>query len=122
MKRPERVALSRLLRYFEDDLALRYAERTVPEYLAHVRAFLAWMDERPYARRAQAADLIAYQSELFAMRRRDGRPYSVGFQVNRLSALKAFFGFLVRRLISLHDPMARLSSRHASRRGCRERS
>ena len=31
----------RLLRLFEDDSALRYGERTVTEYVAHVRAFLA---------------------------------------------------------------------------------
>jgi integrase/recombinase XerD len=100
---------AKLLRLFEDDLALRYAPRTVPEYLAHVRAFLAWMDAEGLTLAAlRRSDLLAYQTALSAMRRRDGRPYSVGFQVNRLAALKAFFAFLARRLMLLHDPMAGL--------------
>ena len=40
-----------LLRSFEDDLALRYAERTVPEYLAHVRSFIAWTERRAFRSR-----------------------------------------------------------------------
>jgi integrase/recombinase XerD len=95
----------RLLRLYEEDLALRYGERTVPEYLSHVRALLAWLDAKglPLAAVKQQ-DLLAYQSELFALRKTDGRPYSVGFQVNRLSALRSFFGFLSRRGLILHDP------------------
>jgi len=98
---------TKLLRRFEDDLSLRYAERTVPEYLAHVRAFLAWLDMRG----VELADLkrqalLSYQSELFTLKRRDGRPYSAGFHGNRFSAMRAFFGFLTRRALILHDPMA----------------
>ena len=36
--------------------------------------------------------------------RSDGRPYSAGFQANRFSALKSFFGFLTRRLLVLARP------------------
>ena len=36
----------RLVRLFEDDSALRYGERTVAEYVAHVRAFLAWAEAK----------------------------------------------------------------------------
>jgi hypothetical protein len=36
-----------LLRRFDEDLAVRYAERTVPEYVAHLRAFLAWLQRLP---------------------------------------------------------------------------
>ncbi len=99
----------RLLRLFEDDSAVRYAERTVPEYVAHVRAFLGWSEAR-LLRLAKLTreDLVGYQSELFAMRKRDGKPYSAGFQANRFSALKSFFGFLSRRRLVPHDPMAGL--------------
>ena len=98
-----------LLRLYEDDLSLRYAERTVPEYLAHLRAFFAWLDRQGLTLTAlRRADLQAYQTELFALRKKDGKPYSAGFQVNRLSALKSFFGFLVRRRILLADPTAGL--------------
>ena len=98
-----------LVRQYADDLALRYAERTVPEYVAHVRAFLAWLDARHLTLPAVTrADLQRYQAELFALRKRNGTPYSAGFQVNRLSALKSFFGFLVRRQLLLADPTAGL--------------
>ena len=99
----------RLLRRFEDDLALRYAERTVPEYVAHVRGFLAWAEAKGLELAGlRRQDLAAYQSELFALRKRDGKPYSAGFHVNRFSALRSFFGFLTRRLLILHNPIAGL--------------
>jgi integrase/recombinase XerD len=98
---------ARLVSLYEEDLALRYGERTVVEYLSHVRAFLAWLEDKAVALAAvKKQDLLAYQSELFALRKRDGRPYSPGFQVNRLSALRSFFGFLSRRLLILQDPSA----------------
>jgi integrase/recombinase XerD len=100
---------SRLLQSYEDDLALRYGERTVPEYLAHVRAFFVWLDRKALTLTAvKRQDLQAYQADLFVLRKRDGRPYSAGFQVNRLSALKSFFGVLVRRQMILVDPTAGL--------------
>ena len=99
----------RLLRLFEDDSALRYGERTVTEYVAHVRAFLSSTEAKGLMLAGlKREDLIAYQSELFALRRHDGKPYSAGFQANRFSALKSFFGFLTRRQLLLHDPMAGL--------------
>jgi integrase/recombinase XerD len=98
-----------LLRRYEDDLALRYAERTVPEYLAHVRAFLAWLDAQGLTLTVVTrADLQRYQADLLAQRKPNGAPYSAGFHVNRLSALKSFCGFLVRRQILLLDPTAGL--------------
>ncbi len=100
---------SRLLELYEDDLALHYGERTVVEYLAHVRAFFGWLDQKGLGLAAvKRQDLQAYQAELFALRKRDGKPYSAGFQVNRFSALRSFFGFLARRQILLADPTAGL--------------
>ncbi len=100
---------SRLLELYEDDLALHYGERTVIEYLAHVRAFFGWLDQKGLGLAAvKRQDLQAYQTELFALRKRDGKPYSAGFQVNRFSALRSFFGFLARRQILLADPTAGL--------------
>lgn len=96
-----------VLRLYEEDLALRYATRTVEGYLSHVRAFFAWAEGKGLTLIAvRKPDLLAYQSELFAMRKKDGKPYSVGSQVNRLSALRSFFGFLSRRGMILGDPMA----------------
>lgn len=88
---------------------MRYAERTVPEYLAHVRAFLVWMDAKGLTLSGlRKPDLVAYQGELFGLLKSDGRPYSAGFQVNRFSALQCFFRFLTKRQLILHDPMAGL--------------
>jgi integrase/recombinase XerD len=98
-----------LLRRYAEDLALRYAERTVPEYVAHVRAFLTWIEARGLVLPALTrADLQRYQAELVAERKPNGAPYSAGFHVNRLSALKSFFGFLLRRHLVLLDPTAGL--------------
>ena len=99
----------RLVQLFADDAAVRYGERTVPEYVAHVRAFLAWAEANGLTLVGMKRDdVAAYQSTLFALRRKDGKPYSGGFQANRFSALKSFFGFLTRRQLLLHDPMAGL--------------
>jgi integrase/recombinase XerD len=99
----------RILRLFGDDSAVRYAERTVSEYVAHVRAFLAWTEAKPLTLKTlKREDLVGYQTELFALRRSDGKPYSGGFQANRFSALKSFFGFLRRRQLVLNDPTAGL--------------
>lgn len=98
-----------LLRRYVEDLALRYAERTVPEYVAHVRAFLVWLETRGLTLPALTrADLQRYQAELVAQRKPNGTPYSAGFHVNRLSALKSLFGFLLRRHLVLLDPTAGL--------------
>jgi integrase/recombinase XerD len=108
---------ARLLRLYEDDLMLRYGERTVPEYLSHVRSFLGWLDARSLAlETVRKQDLLTHQSELFALKKRDGRPYSAGFQMNRLSALKSFFRFLVRRLLILQDPTAGLEGPRMEKR------
>ena len=53
-----------LLRRYAEDLALRCAERTVPEYVAHVRAFLTWIEARSLPVPALTrADLHRYQAE-----------------------------------------------------------
>jgi integrase/recombinase XerD len=54
------------------------------------------------------SDLFAFQSELVALRMKDGKPYSVGFQSRRLCAIKNFFRFLYRRGYLLQDPAAPL--------------
>jgi integrase/recombinase XerD len=98
---------ARLVGLYADDLEARYGERTAPEYLANVRAFLAWLGERGIELQDVRTDeLLAYQKALHAARRRDGRPYSIGFQANRLTAVKSFFRFLCRRGFVLQDPAA----------------
>lgn len=100
---------SRLLQLYEDELAVRYTERTPPSYLPHVHAFLGWLSARGIELgAARTEDLAAYQSELFALRKKDGRPYAASYQSMRLSVLKSFFRFLARRGFLLHDPSAEI--------------
>jgi len=99
--------LARLLRLYEEHLQVRHAARTVPAYMADVHVFVAWLDEKGVELTdVRTADLLAYQTDLYAARKKDGRPYSTSIQVNRLSAVKSFFRFLYRRGFSLHDPAA----------------
>jgi len=97
----------RLLRLYEEDLTLRCSERTVPEYVSHLRSFVCWAQGRGFGLAAiRGEHLQAYQADLFARRQRNGHPYSAGAQANRLSALKSFFRFLVRRGVRRSDPSA----------------
>ena len=98
------------MRLFADDAALRYGERTVLEYLAHVRAFLAWAEAQGLTLAGAEARGSAAPTRASSSRcgRSDGKPYSAGFQANRFSAVKSFFRFLTPRLLLLHDPIAGL--------------
>lgn len=99
----------RLLGGYEDELALRFAATTIAGYLRHVRALLSWLSKRGVAlAQAKSEDLLAYQSALLAARKEDGRPYSIGHQINQLSAMRSFFRFLYRRGYILMDPAASL--------------
>jgi integrase/recombinase XerD len=92
---------------YADDLEARYGPRTAPEYLAHLRAFLTWMVAQGLQLQdVRTEELLAYQKALHAARKRDLKPYSIGFQANRLTAVKSFFRFLCRRGFVLQDPSA----------------
>jgi integrase/recombinase XerD len=100
----------RLLGLYAQELRGHYAKRSVPEYLAHVRAFLDWMHSRGLElANLRADDLAAYQAELAAASKPDGRPYSLGHQRNRLVCVKTFFRFLYRRGHALTDPASTLT-------------
>lgn len=109
--------LRRILRLYEQDLEVRYAERTGPQYMAHVEIFLAWMAARNVELlEVKSADLHAYQSHLFAFRMKGGRPYSSAYQGAQLAALRNFFRFLYRRHYVLFDPAATLEMPRVDKR------
>lgn len=109
-RRPMSTKTERLFHRYEEHLHVGYAERTVPEYLAHVRAFLDWLSGLGIElAEVRTEDLQTYQSELLAHRKKTGKAYSLGFQRNRLTALKNLFGFLFRSGCLLHDPSSTLS-------------
>jgi integrase/recombinase XerD len=101
--------IERILALYEEHLAVRHAPRTVPVYRADVGFFLSWLEERGGALTdVRTADLMAYQADLLAARKPDGKPYSQSFQMNRISALKSLFRFLFKRGYLLYDPAAAL--------------
>jgi len=98
-----------LLEQYEDQLHVRYAPRTPPTYMAHVRAFLDWLGVRGLdLLEVRAPDLHAYQSHLYAFRRPNGKPYAAAYQAARLVVLKSLFRFLHRRGVLLSDPAAEI--------------
>jgi integrase/recombinase XerD len=64
----------------------------------------------------RTADLEGYLNDLVALRKKDGKPYSLGFQHNRLTALKSFFRFLYQNGYLLHDPSSSLEYHLKERR------
>jgi integrase/recombinase XerD len=96
---------ARLLKLYSDHLRVRLSERTAGNYLTYAQAFVSWLEARGVGlAEARTEDLHAYQAHLYAARKLDGTPYSLGNQSNRLSALKGFFRFLVDRGFLLADP------------------
>jgi integrase/recombinase XerD len=99
--------LARLLKLYQDHLQVRHAARTVSAYMADVRVFLGWIEEKGVELTdVRTQDLLAYQTDLYAARKKNGRPYSTSIQVNRITAVKSFFRFLYKRGFMLHDPAA----------------
>jgi integrase/recombinase XerD len=99
--------LSKLLESYEEALWVRHAARTVPTYLADVRALLDWLEDRGVELQdVRTQDLLAYQADLLAARKADGTPYSASLHTNRITAMKSFFRFLYRRGFLLQDPAA----------------
>ena len=107
----------RLLEEYEDDLYIRYGETTVRGYLGHVRAFFDWLQAKSIELpEVTTKELLAHQGELLASRKKDGKPYSIGYQQNRISAIKSLFRFLVKRSFLLHDPARAIEMPRAERR------
>jgi integrase/recombinase XerD len=94
-----------LLKQYEDHLHVRYAEKTARGYLTVLRPHLAWLVSRGLTlMAARSQDLAAYQTALVAFRKADGRPYSSDHQMQHVTVLRSFYGFLVRRGFLLTNP------------------
>jgi integrase/recombinase XerD len=99
----------KLFRLYREDLEVRFAERTAEEYMALAQSFLAWLDAHGVSlTEVRTDDLLAYQSDLYAARKKDGRPYSLSSQALHLVVVKSLFRFLYRRNYVLQDPAAAL--------------
>jgi integrase/recombinase XerD len=94
-----------LLAPYDDDLVVRFAPKTVASYRAVLRHYVAWLEARGLSLTAvTSADLLAYQRDVVALRRRDGQPYSADHQMQHVTVLKGLYGFLVRRGVLLANP------------------
>jgi integrase/recombinase XerD len=94
----------RLFSAYSDHLSVRYAPRTVPDYLAHVRVFLHWMHAHGLELgKLRPDDVAQYQVELAAQVRPDGKPYTLGYQHSRLVCVKGLLRFLCRQGYVLTD-------------------
>jgi integrase/recombinase XerD len=95
------------VKLFEDHVFVRYAERTAKGYLRAARVFLEWLERRGIAlANVRTDDILAYQTELYGLRKKDGTPYSSSDQAHRVAAVKTLFRFLSRRGYLLTDPSA----------------
>jgi integrase/recombinase XerD len=94
-----------LFRQYEEHLFVRYAAKTAKDYLAVLRRYLEWLDARALAfENVTSADVVAYQIDLAAARRPDGRPYSADHQMQHVTVLRSLYGFLVKRGFLLQNP------------------
>jgi integrase/recombinase XerD len=94
-----------VLKQYEDHLHVRYADKTASGYLTVLRQHLAWLVSRGLTLMASTSqDLAAYQTSLVAFRKADGRPYSSDHQMQHVTVLKSFYGFLCRRGYLLTNP------------------
>jgi integrase/recombinase XerD len=100
---------TRLLRLYEDELRIRFAERTIPDYLSRARVLLNWLEARGVElAEVRTSDLLAFQSELLTLKGRHGRPYAAETQRGYLTVVRSFFRFLYRRGYLLSDPSTSL--------------
>ncbi len=97
----------KLHRLFEDEITVRFAAKTARGYARSARVFTSWLRARGIAFvDVRSADIQAYQSHLYTLRKKDGAPYSISDQIQKLSAVKTLFRFLWKRGYVLSDPSA----------------
>ena len=105
-------------RWLESMAVRRVAERTRQLRRSCLRAFLEWALEREVRRADDVTRplLEAYQRAVHAHRRKDGRPLSWGVQRERLRCLMAWFSWLTRQNVILHNPASELELPRPERR------
>ena len=103
------------LRYLE---VKNYSEPTLNTRRRALTAFVSWSQLRELQRPAQITRPIleSYQRHLWRLRKKDGRPLSVGTQIGRLTAVRGLFKWLCREGYLGADPAAHLEMPKANRR------
>jgi len=108
---------ARLVKLYGDHLAVRYVPKSVQGYLTLVRQHLDWLGARGVSLgEVRSQDLLVYQGDLLALRKRDGRSYSTSHQMRQVTVLKSLYGFLHRRGYLLTNPAGSLEYPHVEQR------
>ena len=100
-----------LLRFVEAMAAWTWSDRTIERYEESVHAFLRWLAEETDVvslAEVTAQTLGAYQVALMSTETRRGGRLSSSTQHTKLSALRAFFGFLAGEGFLLTNPARQL--------------
>lgn len=86
------------------------SERTIADREGNVGAFLDWAEARSITRPHDVTLLVLerYAAHLYRRRKRDGQPLDARTQRGHLSSIRAFFKWLVRQKVILHNPAADL--------------
>ncbi|OSM93846.1 site-specific tyrosine recombinase XerC [Lonsdalea populi] len=104
--------------YLEHLSAAGYSPRTMESYRERPLPFAAWCEDRglPYAPQVSLAVLEGYQRWLRGYRKADGKPLTAGSQLNRLSAIRMLFRWLLKRHVILYNPAEMLQLPKEERR------
>ena len=115
-------AHNRLPRYMEEHFewmaVAGYSPQTVRGRRQAIGKFIAWADERGIddPRQVTRPMIERYQRHLFYYRKSDGRPLTVGMQVQYLAAIKLWFKWLMRAHHILANPASELELPRAPKR------
>ncbi|QTF09860.1 site-specific tyrosine recombinase XerC [Brenneria izadpanahii] len=123
---PEATYLSRqsetlrqhLTDYLDHLSAAGYSRRTMESYRERLLPFAAWCEDRGllHAPQVSLSGLEGYQRWLRGYRKADGKPLTAGSQLNRLSAIRMLFRWLLRRHVILYNPAEMLQLPKEERR------
>lgn len=94
------------------------SERTIQSRRYALTLFLRWAQDRDLIRPDSITKTIlqSYQRHLFHLRKKDGKPLSVGTQIGRLVAVRGFFKWLCKEAYLEADPAAHLEMPKETRR------
>ncbi|UIA90175.1 site-specific tyrosine recombinase XerC [Erwinia tracheiphila] len=95
-----------------------YSARTVEGYRERLLPFVTWCEERGLTQAAQVSlsVLEAYQRHLHGYRKADGKPLAQGGQLNRLTAIRMLFRWLLQRHHILYNPAEQMMLPKAEKR------
>ena len=111
---PEALYLSRqnltqrqyMVVWLEYLTAQNYSAVSVSDYRERVLPFVTWCEERGlmYAPQVSQPQLESYQRHLHGYRKANGHPLAVSGQAGRISAIKIFYRWLLKRHVILYNP------------------